>query len=46
MTTTTLTTTHAPSTTTDTGFLRSLVWASVTIAAVTMVMALLWSRAA
>jgi hypothetical protein len=46
MTTTTMTTTSSPSTTTDTGFLRSLLWASVTIAAVTMVMAVLWTRSA
>lgn len=43
---TTMTTTQTPSpATTDTGFLRSLVWASITITAVTMVMALLWARA-
>jgi len=44
---TTMTTTQTPPpATTDTGFLRSLWWASVTITAVTMVMALLWTRAA
>lgn len=43
---TTMTTTQTPTpATTDTGFLRSLVWASLTITAVTLVMALLWSRA-
>jgi hypothetical protein len=41
MTTMTTTTTSA-----DSGFLRSLLWASLTITGATMVLAMLWSNAA
>jgi hypothetical protein len=40
-----MTTTTTNPTSTDTGFLRSLLWATVTIAGATMMLAVLWTRA-
>lgn len=43
---TTMTTTQTPSpASTDTGFIRSLLWASLTITGLTMLLAMLWTRA-